>query len=391
MYESFYGFKEKPFNLTPDPDYLYMSPGHENVYSHLEYAIQESKGFVVVTGEVGSGKTTLINYLLRKIPQAIHVGIINNTFVQPQDLLRTICSEFDLQVEDTDKSTLVTRFNNYLLEQYAKRERVILIIDEAQNLPDKSLEEIRMLSNLESEKHHLIQMILVGQPQLKEKLQRKRLEQFVQRVTVYCHLDALDRDQVEGYIRHRLAIAGAQNLDVFDSEAIKAIYKHARGIPRLINTICDSAFVYGYADDVRVIGSDLIEAVAQARNLGAKGGTQDSFPEDEEKNAALPGDSTAPNPALEDRIRKLEEKIVSQEQDILTMHQCLQALNGHKDDRDRIMIKLLRMVKSSMEDRARLMMQVVELQKALGERATKGVEGGALQHNAVFSFLKRKK
>jgi general secretion pathway protein A len=164
MYESFYGFKEKPFSLTPDPDYLYMSPGHENAYTHLEYAIQESKGFVVVTGEVGSGKTTLINYLLRKIPQAIHVGIINNTFVQPPELLRMICNEFDIEIEDAEKTVLLTRFYNYLLEQYTKRERVILIIDEAQNLPERSLEEIRMLSNLESEKHHLIQMILVGQP-----------------------------------------------------------------------------------------------------------------------------------------------------------------------------------------------------------------------------------
>jgi general secretion pathway protein A len=279
MYEAFYGLKEKPFNLTPDPDYLYMSPGHENAYTHLEYAIQESKGFVVVTGEVGSGKTTLINYLLRKIPQAIHVGIINNTFVQPQELLKMICNEFEIQFEDSDKTMLLTRLYDYLLEQFSKRERVVLIIDEAQNLSEKTLEEIRMLSNLESEKHHLIQMILVGQPQLKEKLQRKSLEQFVQRVTVNCHLDALDKNQVEGYIRHRLTVAGAQNLDIFDPEAMRAIYKYSCGIPRLINTICDTAFVYGYADDVRVIGSDLIEAVAQARSLAAREDTQKPFPE----------------------------------------------------------------------------------------------------------------
>jgi len=170
MYESFYGLREKPFNLTPDPDYFYMSPGHENVLTHLEYAIQESKGFVVVTGEVGCGKTTLINYLLRKIPQSIQVGIINNTLVQFQELLRMICLEFELDIANAEKAVLLTRLYSYLLDKYSKRERVILIIDEAQNLPEKTLEEIRMLSNLEAEKHHLLQMILVGQPQLREKL-----------------------------------------------------------------------------------------------------------------------------------------------------------------------------------------------------------------------------
>jgi general secretion pathway protein A len=361
MYESFYGLKEKPFNLTPDPDYLYMSPGHENAYSHLEYAIQESKGFVVVTGEVGSGKTTLINYLLRKIPQTIHVGVINNTFVQPQELLRMICHEFDLETANVDKTVLLTRFYQYLLDQYSKRERVILIIDEAQNLPEKSLEEIRMLSNLESEKHHLIQMILVGQPQLKEKLQRKRLEQFVQRVTVHCHLDALDKMQVEGYIRHRLTIASADNLDLFDAEAINAVYKHTLGIPRLINTICDAALVYGYADDVKVIGRELIEAVAQARSLGVKQEAQDSFPEEAEMNGAALPDSTALLQDLEGRIQAMEDRLTSQADWSLKISQRLEALNGHRDQRDKIIILLFKMLTKNMKGRDRLAARVTQL------------------------------
>ncbi len=361
MYESFYGLKEKPFNLTPDPDYLYMSPGHENAYSHLEYAIQESKGFVVVTGEVGSGKTTLINYLLRKIPQTIHVGIINNTIVQPQELLRMICHEFDLQYGDSEKTVLLTRFYDYLLEQYARRERVILIIDEAQNLPERSLEEIRMLSNLESEKHHLIQMILVGQPQLKEKLRKKSLEQFYQRVTVYCHLDALDRAQVDSYIRHRLTVAGSQNLDVFDEGALNAIYKYSLGIPRLINTLCDAAFVYGYADDVKVIGRDLIEAVSRARSLESSGLALDALPEEEPLHGAA-----APDPALlqelEGRIRLLEEKLAAQENGILKIGRGLEAMNGHRDERDKIIVKLFRMLKKSIEHRDRLLAQLARMQ-----------------------------
>ena len=363
MYEAFYELKEKPFNLTPDPDYLYMSPGHENAYTHLEYAIQESKGFVVVTGEVGSGKTTLINYLLRKIPQAIHVGIINNTFVQPQELLRMICQEFEIPLEDSDKTVLLTRLYGYLLEQFSKRERVVLIIDEAQNLSEKTLEEIRMLSNLESEKDHLIQMILVGQPQLKEKLQRKSMEQFVQRVNVYCHLDALDKVDVENYIRHRLTVAGAQNLDLFDPEAIKAIYKHSLGIPRLINTLCDAAFVYGYADDVKVISRDLIEAVAKARNLGVKGnGLDAALPEDQEK-----GGGVIPEPQmwlvkeLEGRIRALELQLAAQGESFLSIRKELEARNGRPDERDKIIIMLFRMLKKSMDRRANLAMKMVQV------------------------------
>jgi general secretion pathway protein A len=353
MYESFYGLKEKPFNLTPDPAYLYMSPGHENVYTHLEYAIQESKGFVVVTGEVGCGKTTLINYLLRKIPQSIHVGIINNTLVQFQELLRMICLEFDLEIANADKPVLLARFYSYLLEKYSKRERVILIIDEAQNLPEKTLEEIRMLSNLEAEKHHLLQMILVGQPQLKEKLERKSLEQFVQRITVYCHLDALDKIQVDHYIRHRLKIAGAQNLDLFDPEALDAIFKHSLGIPRLINMLCDAALVYGYADDAKTIGRELIDAVAQARHPGKRRESPGSLPEEEKiHEAAIPDSSALSRQELEARFKLLEEKLASQEDRIQNISKGLESRQGKRDERDEIIIKLFRMMKKSLDRQA---------------------------------------
>jgi general secretion pathway protein A len=308
-----------------------------------------------VTGEIGSGKTTLINYLLRKIPQAIRVGIINNTFVQPSELLKMICREFEVEADHADKTVLLTRFYDYLLEQYAKRERVILIIDEAQNLPERSLEEIRMLSNLESEKHHLIQVILVGQPQLKAKLHQKRLEQFFQRVTVYCHLNALDKADVENYIRHRLRVAGAENPDIFGPDALKAIYRHSQGIPRLINTLCDAAFVYGYADDVKVIGTDLIEAVAQSRNLGVRGDAQDSFPDEEEREGGRASDPTGPLlEEMQARIRTLEEK--------------LEARNGNRDDLEKIFTKMFREMKKSYDSRAKLEARIERLQERLEEK-----------------------
>jgi len=374
MYESFYGLREKPFNLTPDPDYFYMSPGHENVLTHLEYAIQESKGFVVVTGEVGCGKTTLINYLLRKIPQSIHVGIINNTLVQFQELLRMICLEFELDIANAEKAVLLTRLYSYLLDKYSKRERVILIIDEAQNLPEKTLEEIRMLSNLEAEKHHLLQMILVGQPQLREKLQRKSLEQFVQRITVYCHLDALDKIQMDYYIRHRLKVAGAQNLDIFGTEALDAIYEHSRGIPRLINMICDAALVYGYADDIKIIGRAMIDAVAQARP-GKRRGSQDSLPEDEKiYEAATPDFPAVLRRDFEDRFKVFEEKLANQEDRILNISKGLESLQGHRDGRDKIIIELFKMMKKSLNRRADIVTARLEeqgyLSKVVSRRKT---------------------
>lgn len=356
MYESFYGLREKPFNLSPDPDYLYMSPGHENVYTHMEYAVQESKGFVVVSGEVGAGKTTLINYLLRKIPQAIQVGVINNTLVQPQELLRMICQEFELDITNAEKTVLLNRFYNYLLEKYSKHERVILIVDEAQNLPEKSLEEIRMLSNLESEKEHLIQMILVGQPQLRDKLRKKSMEQLFQRVTVACHLNALDMDQVYKYIHHRLTVAGAQNLDIFDPEAIHAIFKHSLGIPRLINILCDSALVYGYADDVRIIGRELIDTVAQARSLGVREDSQESLPkEDKVIESALSDSLALLKQEMEGRFKVLEEKIASQEDRILNISKGLESRQGQRDERDEIIIKLFRMMKKDLKRQANIL------------------------------------
>jgi len=154
MYESYYGLKEKPFKILPDPGYLYMSQGHENAYTHLEYAIAENKGFVVITGEIGSGKTTLINYLLGKIQEDIKVGVVNNTYVSPTQFLRMVCQEFDLEEENLDKSGMLHLLQGFLIRQFADRKRVVLIIDEAQNLTTKTMEEVRMLSNLEDEKNH---------------------------------------------------------------------------------------------------------------------------------------------------------------------------------------------------------------------------------------------
>jgi len=341
MYESFYGMKEKTFNLNPDPDYLYMSHGHENAYTHLEYAIAENKGFVVITGEIGSGKTTLINYLLYNLQLDIQIGLINNTNIAPSQFLRMICREFEIEVNGKDKVEAMDAFQDFLLRKYSEKNRVLLIVDEAQNLSPKTMEEIRMLSNLEAEKHHLIQMILVGQPELKYKLQRKDMQQFAQRVTVHCHLDGLSQDEVGEYIRHRLKIGEAENLDLFDNEAIDAIYENSGGIPRLINILCDTALVYGFADGLKVIDKSVLENVIEERESsgifsGINQGEQKVLPA-LSKEGAVSGELSNHLLLMDGRIQLLEEK--------------LNFLTNNQEKRDTIVIELLKMLKKSMESR----------------------------------------
>jgi general secretion pathway protein A len=306
MYESFYGFKEKPFNLTPDPDYLFLSQVHDNAYTHLEYAITENKGFVVVTGEIGSGKTTLINFLLRHLPPDTVVGVVNQTDVLPTQFLRLICRKFELDADGKDKADLLSAFHGFLLKQEAGGNRVILIIDEAQNLPLKTIEELRMLSNLESEKHHFLQIVMAGQPEFSALLRREALEQFTQRVTVYCHLEALDEESVRGYIRHRLHVAGASNQEIFDERAVKAVYEHSRGIPRMVNSICDTALVYGYADKIRLIDEGIVHEAARSRKVGRSPSGGNGNPKRSASSDAVQGRDNA---RLEERLDAVEKEI----------------------------------------------------------------------------------
>jgi general secretion pathway protein A len=352
MYESFYGFKEKPFDLHPDPDYLYMSRVHENTYTHLEYAIVENKGFVVVTGEIGSGKTTLINYLLNKIGEDIHIGLINNTNILPAEFLKMICQEFELDPKTNDKAELIDIFSGFLIDQFAAGERVVLIIDEAQNLTNDTIEEIRMLSNIETEKHHLIQIILVGQPELKFKLQQSNLKQFVQRVTVHCHLKGLENDEVKEYINHRLEIGGSDRSNIFDKNTIDNIAIYSRGIPRLINVLCDSALVYGFADELETISTPVLDNVyEELKTLG-------TFTDHDAKPTAnppspIPGaDSTL---KTDPHIELLESKINLLDDKINGVKEKLDWLSHKQSGRDEIVIELFKMLKDNLDSRMQLL------------------------------------
>jgi general secretion pathway protein A len=355
MYESFFGLKEKPFNLLPDPDYLYMSSGHENIFTHLEYAIAENKGFVVITGEVGSGKTTLINYLISKSLIGVEVGLINNTYIAPNQVIKSICREFELDTDGLDRDEMLDRFHDFLIDNYSKKKRVILIFDEAQNLSIKTLEEIRMLSNLEAEKDHLIQIILSGQPELRAKLQDKRLKQFVQRITVYCHLSGLSRAEVYKYIKYRLKVGGAKTSDIFMDTAISLIASYSKGIPRVINLVCDAALVYGYADNKKKIGKPIIEEVIKERNDGG-------IVTDETDDDPIELQSVISPPEIQEgssvRIEALEARIQNLETMFKSIDKRLHALMNVRDEKDIIVLELFKMLKTSMESRYESLMNI---------------------------------
>jgi general secretion pathway protein A len=254
MYEEFYGLREKPFTLTPDPHFFFLSEHHREAFEHLLYGIQEKEGFILITGEVGAGKTTLCRALLDKIdPNATNTALILNPMFSERELLQCILGDFGVQTTATTKKELLDDLNQFLLNQQAADRNSILIIDEAQNLSPAVLEEIRILSNLETEKEKLLQIILMGQIELKEKLSLPQLRQLNQRISVRYHLQTLGKEEVPRYIQHRLTVAGSSGDIHFESGAVQEIYSYSQGIPRLINLAADRALLAGYAEQSREI------------------------------------------------------------------------------------------------------------------------------------------
>lgn len=262
MYLEFYGLREKPFNVTPDPAFLFLSRRHKEAFDYLIYGVSERKGFLEITGEVGSGKTTLCRALLKHLENStppVRTAYILNPALSGVQLLRSIIEEFGLIPIKRDKAALLYQLNKFLLEQLSVGYNAVLIIDEAQNLKPSHLEEIRMLSNLETDKEKLFQIILVGQPELKEKLKSPHLSQLRQRITIRLHLLPLEFDEVKTYINHRLNIAGANNSIIFYDDSMDEVYAYSKGIPRMINTVCDKALLLGYILETKNISLDIIK------------------------------------------------------------------------------------------------------------------------------------
>src|ERR1700722_9639020 len=252
MYEDFYGLREKPFALTPDPAYLYPAKRYRHALTMLEYVLAEASGFALITGEVGCGKTTVIRHFLESTRHQLNVGFITNTHPGFGGLLPWIMEALGMEVGQGSLSEQYRHFVGHIKREYEAGRRAVLVIDEAQNLGVAGLEELRVLSNLNAGKHMLLQTILIGQPELRTTLGLQQLRQLAQRIAIDHHLEALRADETVGYVRHRLAVAGGRP-DIFTPEALERVHDSTGGIPRLVNLVCDTALVYGFSDQQTII------------------------------------------------------------------------------------------------------------------------------------------
>lgn len=262
MYESFYRFREKPFSLLPDPGFLYLGKEHSTALAMLRYGLMNQAGFTVVTGEIGSGKTTLVRQLLKEANRATTIGLIVNTGGSVDDTLHSVLAAFNIVHQPRGKVEAYRALTQFFVGELQRRRRAVLIVDEAQNMSVQVLEELRMLSNVNADKHHLVQLILVGQPQLRDLLQRRDMEQLAQRVVVDYHLRPLNREETGQYIRHRLTVAGG-NPGIFEEAAYDVVFEYTGGTPRLINVLCDTALACGYGEQAARIGAGLMRTVAE--------------------------------------------------------------------------------------------------------------------------------
>ncbi len=258
MYERYFGFKEKPFNITADPAFLFFSRRHKEAFAHLVYGIKERKGFLEITGEIGTGKTTLCKALLNSLDKETKTALILNPELSKFQLLRTILQDLEINCDKHSGIYLLNRLNEFLIQQLSQGNNVVLIIDEAQNLKTSILEQIRLLSNLETEKEKLLQIVLVGQPELREKLKSPKLRQLRQRIGVRYHILPLERNEVDKYIGHRLSVAGSPPAAIFKQEAIDEIYRYSQGVPRIINILCDKALLAAFVQEKKTIGQEMV-------------------------------------------------------------------------------------------------------------------------------------
>jgi general secretion pathway protein A len=270
MYLTFYGFTEKPFNATPDPKFLYMSPGHREALAQLLYGTQERKGFIVLTGKVGTGKTTLLHALHQRLNGQSAVSFVVNSALSFDEILEYVLEDLGIAKSGQSRAQRLIALNNFLIERERAGQNTVLIIDEAQNLNATTLEQIRLLSNFETPTSKLLQILLVGQPELKIRLNLPELRQLKQRVALRCQIPPLTLEETRTYIRTRLRIAGGRDLGLFADSAVDRISAYTGGIPRLINTVCDHCLLFGYADQKRRIDRSIVDQAIEYLEEGTR-------------------------------------------------------------------------------------------------------------------------
>lgn len=381
MYASFFGLRGLPFNNTPDPRFFYSTPDHEEALASLIYAIKERKGFVLLTGEVGAGKTLVSRMALRHFGTHIAFANINHAVQDPADLMESLCTEFDLDVPRGASNTrFVHILQDYLLTQFAHNTPVALVLDEAQNLSVSAFEQLRMIGNLEADDANLLQVVIVGQPELQQTFASHELRQLRQRIFRSFHLPALNREATGAYIRHRLAVAGACDRDIFDKRAVDRVYKVSQGLPRLINTICDNAMLSAYSADRRTIDGPFVDSVAEQmmiadgshetkRNLEDRGVERQTHQVATYAVAPIPAQPVLLNPcygtdqsaaalaALSNRVAALEARV----QKALMDHDTLRRPPEHTPSREAVDVsnrelsRFERQVRARADEATRLM------------------------------------
>ena len=270
IYQNFYGLEREPFGVTPDPDFLFLTSGHREALSQLLYGIQERKGFILVTAEVGMGKTTLLQSLRQELDSTTAVAYVSNTMLPFQGILEYMLEEFEIQKPGESHAQRLVALQSFLLERHRTGQNSVLILDEAQNLYPQTLEQIRLLSNFETTKEKILQIVLVGQPELLSRLEVPELRQLKQRIGMICSIPPMTRSGTRNYIRTRLRLAGANDLGLFTEDALSQICEEADGIPRVVNMLCDHCLLIGYADQTRRIDSDIVDQAIAYLQAGAR-------------------------------------------------------------------------------------------------------------------------
>ncbi len=393
MYEKFFGLRDRPFKLPPDPEYFFLSSHHKMALVHLEYGLTHQAGFVVITGEIGTGKTLLVKTLLKRIGPDRKVATIFTTTVGPEELLSLILQEFEVNCEASDHSGRIECLQEFLIDCYARRDRAVLIVDEAQNLTLECLEEIRLLSNLQTEKDYLINIILVGQPELKAKLAHPRLRQLAQRISVHYHLNPLTPAETKDYVIFRLKVSGGDEAtEIFSPDALEAVAKYTKGIPRLINLLCDACMVNAFADDKQRIEIEDIEEAVKGEGAGAF--WQIAGPVHEEGlsrgNLSESSEASGDPLGLAGRIEELEKQVRELSLGLVTVNRLLNEwladMKLFKKEAGQSEARLIEMLEQERKKVKKLMAYKARLENRLKSRPA--VEKAPKKADSVLSVSK---